>query len=299
MLNKLYLKRYFWIYATLFFSLTFYLLDESFIFGLSFFQEKYHLMIHRTALFIIVVAFITWTQYALGRIITMNNQMLQTAKLTILGEMSASIAHEIIRPLANIDLQVQINLRKNDKSAEFIELNLFVQKHLEKCTALVNSLRMFGRNSTSSPKSSNDINAIITESLNLTRSYISFTAVNKELTDNLPPTMCNALQLEQVLANLMVNAKDALASSKEGIITIRSFIKNGCIIIEVEDNGGGISKASIKKIFDPFYTTKEEGKGTGLGLAISFRIINDHGGKLDVKSQPGKTTFRLSLAAIQ
>ena len=295
---KYYLKPHFWKYATVFFSVSFFLLDELFIFGLSFIEEEHQLIIHRAALFVIVVAFITWSQYALHQISNMNKSMLQTAKLATLGEMSTSVAHEIVRPIANIDMQCQLNMERHQNDDKFVEFNALIKKQLEKCTALINSLRMFGRNSASAPKSAQDINQIIEESIELTSPYFQFTRVTAELTDALPKVYCNAIQVEQVLANLLVNAKDAVGDGNDGEVIIRSLIGDNQLTIEVEDNGQGISDIDKLHIFDPFYTTKREGKGTGLGLAISKRIIADHEGLISVDSRPGKTIFSITFKTV-
>ncbi|WP_163836064.1 sensor histidine kinase [Spartinivicinus ruber] len=104
-----------------------------------------------------------------------------------------------------------------------------------------------------------------------------------ELSNNLKPVHCNPIQLEQVLTNLLVNAKDALHSVTLKQIIVRSLQHNGHVKIEVEDTGEGISKKNLEKIFDPFFTTKEVGKGTGLGLSISYGIIKEHGGNLALR----------------
>ena len=297
MLNNPHYRKHFWKYSTLGFSIIFFLLDEIFIYGLSFIPEEYRLLIHRSGLFIIVVGFIAWTQYALNRITTMSKQMLHSAKLSTLGEMAASVAHDIIHPIAVVDMQVQLNLRKNLGTPESIKFNKFIKKQMEKCTSIVDSLRMYGRNSISSQKELNDINSIILETLNLTGPYLSLTEVKQNLSENLSPILSNALQLEQVLVNILMNAKDALSGDKNNCITIRSCLDNGQISVEIEDNGEGISKADLILIFEPFHTTKSEGKGTGLGLAISKRIIDDHGGRITVNSRPGKTVFKITFPA--
>ncbi len=107
---------------------------------------------------------------------------------------------------------------------------------------------------------------------------------------------CNSVQIEQVITNLLLNAEDALDHTKDKRIFIRTFFDNGYAIVEVRDNGEGISKAQQQKIFNPFFTTKKIGEGMGLGLSISLNIIKNHGGTIDLESQEGRgTAFRIKL----
>ena len=110
------------------------------------------------------------------------------------------------------------------------------------------------------------------------------------------PVYCNSIQIEQVLTNLLINARDALENAQEKTVTLRSFESDNCIVVEIEDSGKGIPAADLPKVFDPFFTSKEVGKGTGLGLSISYGIIEDHGGRLSVMNQEeGGARFRMEL----
>lgn len=298
MLTKYYLKPRFWIYSTLFISLGFFLIDELFIFSMSMFPPENQFYIHRIALFVIVVAFILWSQFTISRIVKMNLQMLHTAKLATLGEMAAMVAHDLVRPVTNIDHAIKLNSNKKGISEDLLEFGEFVTKQLDRCQSLINSLRMFGRKSGNSPKKLNQINQIVEDTLSLTDPYLSFTTIKKELAEDLPTVLCNAIQIEQVFSNLIVNAKDALPEGDNQVITIRTCLRENNVIIEIEDTGKGISRSHMQSIFDPFFTTKSVGKGTGLGLAISQRIIKEHKGEISVESQPGRTIFSISLGAM-
>lgn len=297
-LKDLYLKKGFWIYSTIFFCLLFFLLDELFLYGLSYFPSENQLVIHRTALFVIVAVFILWTQFSLFRIVVMNQQLIHAAKLSTLGEMAAMISHELVRPLTNIDLKLQLNLQQADTSAEMKNFSREIMGDLDRGKSILDSLRSFGKKSNSSAKNKQDINAIINDTLQLTKPYISFTSINTELDANLLPVMCNPTQIEQVFSNLLINAKDSLPKNASEGIEIRSFAQGSNIIVEIEDTGEGISKSDLRNIFDPFFTTKAEEEGTGLGLAISQQIIKEHDGELSVSSRPGKTTFQISIPAL-
>jgi signal transduction histidine kinase len=108
----------------------------------------------------------------------------------------------------------------------------------------------------------------------------------KKFDANIPPIMAVADQLKQVLLNLVNNAADAC--DRGGVITFTTEVIGENIAMHIEDNGTGISSANIAHIFEPFFTTKPEMKGTGLGLSVSYGIVKKHGGRIDVKSEPGK-----------
>jgi signal transduction histidine kinase len=109
-----------------------------------------------------------------------------------------------------------------------------------------------------------------------------------------PPTLGSSSELRQVLVNLLVNAAQAIPPG--GTITLRTRAESGCGVVEVEDDGPGVAPEALPYIFDPFYTTKEVGKGTGLGLTISYQLLQRMGGRITVRSGPGRgTTFRVEL----
>jgi signal transduction histidine kinase len=106
----------------------------------------------------------------------------------------------------------------------------------------------------------------------------------------IPHISCSPSQINQVILNLLSNAAQATRDG-EGIITVRTGLRDAAhVAVEVTDNGSGITADVLPKIFDPFFTTKDVGKGTGLGLSICYKIIENHGGKLEVQSKPGAGT---------
>lgn len=117
--------------------------------------------------------------------------------------------------------------------------------------------------------------------------------IEKEYSPDLPKILAYASELNQVWMNLISNAIDAVDSNKEGKIILRTSFQDGCVIVEVEDNGTGIPDEIIDKIFSPFFTTKPIGKGNGLGLNISYKIIQKHKGDIKVYSRPGQTRFEV------
>ena len=227
-------------------------------------------------------------------------QLIQSAKLASLGEMAAGIAHELNQPLHIIGMSAEmgssyLQLAKYDKLETRLE-KIGVQ--VQRATAIINHLRTFGRETSGIEVEPHDINTIIENTFILFNEQfrVHGIEVRKELGQQLPLVSCNPIQLEQVLSNLLVNAKDALEESSEKIISLTSRIREKSVVVEVGDTGPGMDHSALEKIFDPFYTTKEVGRGTGLGLSISYGIIKDHGGTLGVESEPGKgTLFRIQL----
>jgi two-component system NtrC family sensor kinase len=142
-----------------------------------------------------------------------------------------------------------------------------------------------------------EINDLIEDvvDLSLQRAKSSNVKLRTKLQADLPATRISLSEMQQVLLNLINNSLDAM-QKKGGTITLSSRIEQGRILVEVADDGPGISKADLSRIFDPFFTTKPVGKGTGLGLFICYGIIKTMGGKIDVKSVRGKgTTFSISI----
>jgi len=169
---------------------------------------------------------------------------------------------------------------------------------VDRCTRIVDGLLDFSR-----PKGKAKVrvmlNALVDETLFLMKHHQRFKhlTVARELDMTLPATVGNAEQLTQVLMALMLNAVDAM--DDRGKLTVRTAKGPSWaneVVVEIEDNGVGIPRAEQSKIFEPFYTTKPPGRGTGLGLSICYGIVEDHHGRIEVESQPGRgSTFRVFL----
>jgi signal transduction histidine kinase len=118
--------------------------------------------------------------------------------------------------------------------------------------------------------------------------------VRKELVERLPPVRGNENRMQQVFFNLLLNARDAMP--RGGWLTLATRADDEVVAVEVRDTGDGIKREHIKRIYDPFFTTKGMGRGTGLGLSVSYGIVQEHGGSIAVDSLPGQgTTFRVIL----
>ena len=214
--------------------------------------------------------------------------------------MATGMAHELNQPLSIISMsaELQLDLAQQGNFGNVKQSYERILSQVSRASAIIDHLRTFGRDSTSVSKTSNDINRIIKDStammleqLNTNNVNLIFDLENKKMT-----VYCNAIQLEQVISNLVINAKHAVSESSTKDISISSRLNDGRATIEIHDTGIGIPEDIIEKIFDPFFTTKDVGKGTGLGLSISYGIISEHNGKLSVTSSPASgTTFRITL----
>jgi signal transduction histidine kinase len=169
---------------------------------------------------------------------------------------------------------------------------------VDRCTRIVDGLLDFSRPK-GKAKGRVALNALVDETLFLMKHHQRFKrmTVARELDGTLPATMGNPEQLTQMLMALMLNAVDAM--DDRGKLTVRTGknpTRSGEVVLEVEDTGMGIPRGDQSKIFEPFYTTKPPGRGTGLGLSICYGIVEDHRGRIEVDSTPGRgTTFRVFL----
>lgn len=238
------------------------------------------------------------------------NQLIQSAKLASIGELSAGIAHELNQPLMVIRTTVQLINRYIAKGqtdiCRFSEQLEKVEKNTSRMMNIINHLRTFSRQSATKFVSVN-VSSVIEDAFMMIGEQLRLRGivVEKQFYPDLPEIYGNPNQLEQVFLNLIANARDAIAAKSEndtqhvGKLEIITKISDHCesdIEILFRDNGGGIPEAIRHKIFDPFFTTKDVGKGTGLGLSISYGIIRDHHGSIDIaETSPAGTVFRIIL----
>lgn len=227
----------------------------------------------------------------------MQEQMLQTEKLTSLGLLAAGVAHEVNTPLAVISNYIQMLARQfpeNDPRHTLIEK---IVKQTFRASEIVNNLLNFSRTGAATFTPVN-VNSVVEDTLSLVAHPFKTSHVNviKNLQQDLPTVLGSPNRLQQVFLNLFLNARDAMPSG--GSLEVRTASRNGSVEIDVTDTGAGIPRENVNKIFDPFFTTKASGRGTGLGLSVSYGIIKEHAGKIDVRSTAGKgTSFHLELPA--
>ncbi len=230
----------------------------------------------------------------------LEQQLLQSEKLSGLGTMISGVAHELNNPLTVIMGNVELMLMDRSLSAKDIRSLKVVLKESERAAKIVSGLLTFAREHRPERKMIN-VNEIISESCKL-REYnlrTSNIGLVLSLAPDIPLTLADPYQLQQVFTNLIHNARDALTEKGGGTLTVRSSFSDPTIIIEFEDDGPGIKPENLKKIFDPFFTTKDVGRGTGLGLSIAYGIINEHDGRIGVDSEVGAgARFKIELPVI-
>ncbi len=224
------------------------------------------------------------------------SKMLQTEKMAALGQFVSGIAHELNNPLTAIMGYAQLLLGHGLTPAQLSEASKVYQE-AERARRIVKNLLYFARENRPE-RTSVDLNEVIERTLTL-RSYelkVENIVVNCDLAPDLPRTMADPYQLQQVVLNLVVNAEQALLEGRgKGHVWIRTSYSPasaaqpglGRILLRVADDGPGISSEISSRIFDPFFTTKPSGVGTGLGLSIVYGIVNQHGGEVTFESQSG------------
>jgi PAS domain S-box-containing protein len=226
----------------------------------------------------------------------MESQLRQAEKLTSVGLLAAGVAHEVNTPLAGISGYVQMLQRKLPETDPRRAILEKIEKQTFRASQIVNSLLNFSRQETGKFRPV-DLNSVVDETLSLAEIQLSKRQieVRTELDDDVP-VVGDPIKLQQVLMNLLLNARDAMPNG--GSVRISTVRQNGNAVLQVQDTGVGIDSEAIDKVYDPFFTTKGIGKGTGLGLSVSYGIIQEHRGSISVDSTPGSgTVFRISLPA--
>ena len=222
----------------------------------------------------------------------------QADRLSALGRLSAGIAHEVNNPIGIISSRIEIMLL--DAEAQPLPGNVtedlrVLHRHAQRVARIAHGLLSFARES-SGERGPVDLNEVVEETLLLLEKGAdkSGVTIRRVLAPSLPAVHGDSNALEQVVMNLLSNARDVLGAG--GVITVETSVvpgRPGAVQLTVRDNGPGILPDVLPRIFDPFYTTKSD--GTGLGLSISYGIVRDHKGTIDVESLPGKgTTFILT-----
>jgi two-component system NtrC family sensor kinase len=227
----------------------------------------------------------------------------QSEKLAAVGQLAAGVMHEINNPLATILACAEAlsgraeDLPERDR-AGFEEYLKIIDTEVQRCRRIVNGLLDLSR-----PKSKEmrrvDVNQLLEQTLFLLKHHDRFKrlTVKRDLGSRLPPVVADPERIVQGFMALMLNAMDAMNS--RGVLTVRSGRnpdRDDELLVEFIDTGTGIRQEELPKIFEPFYTTKPQGRGTGLGLSICYGIIADHRGRIEVESQLGKgSNFKVYL----
>lgn len=224
-------------------------------------------------------------------------QLVQSAKLAAIGELAANVAHEINNPLTGILMNVSLALEAAADAPEApaaTELQV-IQDEALRAREIVRNLLDFARQ-TATRQEPVDLNAILDQTLALVSRYLESNRVRVrcDFAPHLPPVSADANQLKQVLLNLINNAIQAMPEGGE-LSLVTAYDRNA-VAVRVSDTGIGIPPEHLGRVFEPFFSTKEDVKGTGLGLSVSHGIIAQHGGTIGVSSEVGRgTTFRVAL----
>jgi two-component system NtrC family sensor kinase len=258
-------------------------------------------------------------------------QLLQSEKLASIGQLAAGVAHEINNPVGYVfsnfgtleryleDLfrmlgayeRAEAQLAGTQTGAELAALRQQIdleylkedvptlmsesKEGITRVRKIVQDLKDFSHVDTRQEWEWVDLHKGIDSTLNIVNNEIKYKAEVVKAYGTLPEVQCLPSELNQVFMNLLVNAAHAV-DKERGTITIRTGCEGGEAWVEVQDDGCGIAKDNLSRIFDPFFTTKPVGKGTGLGLSLSYGIVQKHGGRIAVDSEPGRgTCFRVTV----
>jgi len=233
-------------------------------------------------------------------------KLMQADRLASLGQLAASVAHEINNPLSgvlNLSMLMQRILKEDGipkgREAEFRKYLDQVVAETSRTGRIVSDLLAFSRRGTPQQVEV-DLNAIVGRTLSLVSHKLKLMSVEAEcaLDAALPHLLADGSQLQQVVMNLVLNGAEATRKKGAGRLRVstRATERKQEVVLEVRDDGEGMSPELKERIFEPFFTTKDEGKGVGLGLAVVYGIVQAHGGDIEVESTPGKgTLFRVTL----
>jgi len=238
----------------------------------------------------------------------MQDKIVESGRLAAVGELAAGVAHELNNPLGGILGYIQYDIEKvrtslatglsPDETKKMDEHLCQIEKQAQRCRGIVRNLLRFSRES-EDVFMAVDVNRLIRETLDFTSKQLSVRGISVEvaLDSTVPAILGDAQQLQQVFANIILNARNAMPGG--GSLSVRSEIAPGgddYVMVAFSDTGKGIREEHLGRVFEPFFTTSEVGQGTGLGLSVSYGIVRDHGGDIDVKSEVGAgSTFTIRL----
>jgi len=233
--------------------------------------------------------------------VALETQLAQADKLSSIGLLAAGVAHEINTPLAVISSYAQMLAKQLRGDARLGPVLDKITQQSFRAAEIANGLLNFSRTSTTEFRST-DLNQVVRDTLSLLEHQFKTAQilVDLDLAEELPPIHGNPGKLQQVFLNLLLNAKDAMPGG--GRLTIATLV-NSHVEAVISDSGSGIAPENLKRIYDPFFTTKNmpgDRRGTGLGLSVSYGIIQEHAGKIHVESAVGSgTTFHLEFPLLR
>jgi len=247
------------------------------------------------------------------KILSVRPQLIQASKMATLGEMATGVAHELKQPLSVIKTASSflLNWMKKGEQIRHEILKTMIDEidnHVDRASGIINHITTFGRKSEAA-KEKVQLNAILEQAAGIFSQQLKLREIEvvKHLAAALPPIMADPNRLEQVFINLLINAKDAIEAKRDlhgqtesvDRIILRTLYKDEKVTAEIEDTGIGIPEGMLDRIFEPFYTTKKQGRGTGLGLSISHGIVQDHNGTLKAESSENKGSTLIAQFPVQ
>lgn len=231
----------------------------------------------------------------------LQERLMQSEKMASVGQLVSGVAHELNNPLTGIMGFAQLLLTRDldERSRHEVET---IEGEAERAAKIVQNLLSFARRHKAEKELVN-LNMLLERVLEL-RTYdlrLKNITLDLELDPQLPRTMADPDQIQQVVFNIITNAEHAMLEAHgQGCLIVRSGVAGGYIRLSFTDDGPGLAPENLRRIFDPFFTTKKVGEGTGLGLTIAYGIVEDHGGRIRAESQPGKgATFVVDLPVVQ
>jgi signal transduction histidine kinase len=250
-------------------------------------RERSRIRLHRRA------------RRAAADLLRQEKAMLQHEKMVAMGQLAAGVAHEINNPLASMDGLLQLIARKPEAALRPGTTEQ-MREQVERIQTIVRRLTAFAHPDTGTPETV-DLAECVRSALRVISFDHRLRRVHIEQEHGHQPVLAHAVarSLQQVLTNLVLNAVDATAEQPRPTLTIRTRLEGESAIIEIADNGPGIAPGHLERIFEPFFTTKPVGQGTGLGLSISRTLLQEQGGELTARSEPGAgATFLIRLRAV-
>jgi PAS domain S-box-containing protein len=231
---------------------------------------------------------------------SMTQQLWQASKLATMGELAASVAHELNNPLATISLYAEVLVGQLNAADPNRRPLLVIEQEVERMATLVSNLLLFSRRS-HRQMSTVDLSEELTTLLDFVHYHLSSHRIDivQDFAAALPAVEADRQQLRQVFLNLISNASDAMPGG--GTLTVRSRVgampdRPRAVVVEFADTGIGVQTSDLPRLWEPFFTTKPEGKGIGLGLAICRRTVEQHHGTIEIDTRPGQgTTVRITL----
>lgn len=230
----------------------------------------------------------------------LEEQLQQREKLSSIGLLAAGVAHEVNTPLTGVSSYTQMLLGMMPETDPKHALLQKVRRQADRASDIVNNLLNFSRTGGATEFTELSINQVLDDTLQLLEPQLrrNLIEIVRHYDADIPRAYGNAVKLQQIFTNLILNARDAIPEGGR-IMLSTSSTDEDTLTVEVSDTGIGIAPENVAKIYDPFYTTKGVGRGTGLGLAVSYGIVQEHSGHIAVESTPGKgTTFRITLPTV-